>query len=138
MPWTRDDAVAHLQKFAQPKSLGKCGRYTREAIEAGGIVLARHASAKDYGISLKAVGFGEYHSEVVGNFLKGDVVIIQGFDGHPHGHMAMFDGRNWISDFVQTGLYPGSAYRKNKPTYRIYRYGVLLDNTRRMTSSTYA
>jgi len=53
----------------------------------------------------------------------GDVGIVQPIKGHPHGHMAMFDGKHWISDFVQLhGLYPGPGYRTAKPPYAIYRH----------------
>lgn len=49
-------------------------------------------------------------------------MIIQPIPGHPHGHMAMYDGAYWISDFVQYyGFYPGNAYRTAKPPYQIYR-----------------
>lgn len=34
----------------------------------------------------------------------------------------MWNGENWVSDFVQKTLYPGSAYRKAKPNYKIYRW----------------
>jgi hypothetical protein len=124
MTWNLDKAVEYLGNHAQTKSTGNCAKYTRDAIEAGGVVLARHNSAKDYGISLVHAGFRE---AITNQYVKGDVVIIQGFGGHPHGHMAMFDGSKWISDFVQSGLYPGPSYREKKPSYRIYRYGVLWD-----------
>ena len=53
----------------------------------------------------------------------GDVVVIQPAMGHLHGHMAMYNGKIWISDFKQqNGLYPGEAYRKEKPVFKIYRY----------------
>ena len=60
-------------------------------------------------------------------FEKGDVVVIQGIPGHPHGHMAMYDGSIWISDFRQPDLYPGTAYRVARPSYKIYRYALLWD-----------
>ncbi|MBP5132993.1 CHAP domain-containing protein, partial [Pseudomonas protegens] len=53
----------------------------------------------------------------------GDVVIIQPIAGHPHGHMAMFNGTLWVSDFKQLhGFYPGHSYRVHKPAYKIYRH----------------
>ena len=133
MAWNLDKAVEHLRKHAQPKSTGNCAHYTREAIEAGGVVLVRHGSAKDYGISLLHAGFRE---AITNQYVKGDVVIIQGFQGHPHGHMAMYDGSKWISDFVQSGLYPGPAYREKKPSYKIYRYGVLWDGIQKPQAAT--
>src|SRR5262249_21647392 len=57
MRWDDARAIKHLQHKAEPHSTGHCAQYVRQAIEAGGVVLLRHGSAKDYGPSLIAVGF---------------------------------------------------------------------------------
>jgi hypothetical protein len=117
-----DAAVKKLDARAQDKSLGRCAEYVRVAIEAGGVTLVRHTSAKDYGDSLLGVGFSTVSD---GLSKAGDVAIIQPIAGHPHGHMAMFDGRIWVSDFKQyRGYYPGPGYRKIKPPVSFYRYGM--------------
>lgn len=121
MAWDVAAAVEHLNENAQPKSLGRCGQYTREAIEAGGVTLTRRASAKDYGSSLLAVGF-EALSMTPARHQPGDVVIVQPVPGHPHGHMAMYNGKAWVSDFVQRDIYPGQAYRKHKASFTVYRH----------------
>lgn len=123
MPWNVNKAVQYLEAHAQPHSTGQCAHYVREAVEAGGVTLVRHVSAKNYGSSLTAVGFLVVPSGPTYMHQKGDVGIVQPIKGHPHGHMAMFDGKHWISDFVQYhGLYPGQSYRDAKPAYTIYRY----------------
>src|SRR5436190_609959 len=120
--WNRERAIDHLDAYSAGASLGKCASYTRTAIEAGGLILSRHNSAKDYGASLEEAGFVAM-GEMAGGFETGDVVVIEGIEGHRHGHMAMFDGAYWVSDFTQqNGLYPGPAYRQAKPPYVIYRY----------------
>jgi hypothetical protein len=122
MAWDVGKAVKHLHDKAKPQSTGHCAQFVREAIEAGGVTLLRHNSAKDYGTSLTAVGVTAVSTR--GGYIHkaGDVGIVQPIPGHPHGHMAMFDGRHWISDFVQYhGLYPGKSYRAAKPPYAIYR-----------------
>src|SRR5690606_36241962 len=49
--------------------------------------------------------------------------VIQAAPGHVHGHMAMFNGTKWVSDFVQDkGFYPAQAYRTNNIAYKLYRY----------------
>ena len=132
MGWDQDESVKHLRKHARPHSHGRCAQYTREAIEAGlgGGKLARPASAdaKDYGLALQGAGFAPLPG-MCGGFQQGDVAIIEGFEGHPHGHMAMFDGKQWISDFPQNnyvgregGLYPGGAYADKKPDDKLYRW----------------
>jgi hypothetical protein len=57
MLWDRDKAVGHLRKHGLTHSTGRCAQFTREAVEAGGVQLIRHGSAKDYGDSLTRVGF---------------------------------------------------------------------------------
>jgi streptogramin lyase len=72
------------------------------------------------------LGFQEYHGF---DYRSGDVVVIQGWqspqDSNPSGHMAMFDGMQWISDFYQgykSDPYPGLLYRRHRPSFRIYRH----------------
>ena len=119
MAWDKTGAVRHLQTNARQSSQSRCAEYTRRAIEAGGLRLMHTASAKNYGSSLICAGF----REVRGTPQPGDVVVIQAITGHPHGHMAMFDGQIWISDFRQMhGFYPAQVYRTIKPAYQICRH----------------
>jgi hypothetical protein len=120
--WDVGAAVKHLKSHARATSHGQCARYTRVAIEAGGVTLVHHVSAKDYGSSLTKVGF-KSQGQLASGYRAGDVAIIQPIKGHGHGHMCMYDGRHWISDFKQMhGLYPGPGYRKQKPAFVVYRY----------------
>ncbi len=119
-----------MNRRARARSVGRCAQYVRFAIEAGGItLLAKHRSAKDAGGSLLTAGFlalegvpeGAVEEEPV--LQVGDVVVVQSVPRHPHGHMAMYNGSIWVSDFRQLhGLYPGPGYRGAKPLYTIYRY----------------
>lgn len=135
--WDKEKAIKHLNSKAETKSRGLCAAYTRRAIEAGGLVLSRHTSAKDYGISLQSVGFLSLGCDT-GIYLIGDVVIVDGFKDHPHGHMAMFNGNIWVSDFKQRTLYPGPAHRKHKPNYTIFRYSFIYDSPISQRSSMLA
>ncbi|MFZ4833744.1 N-acetylglucosaminidase [Rouxiella sp. Mn2063] len=109
------------------------------ALEAGGIKIPvprirTLASACDYGPSLQEKGFdpifthsgagkAEFTSLVIPGQQAGDVVVIQPIAGHPDGHIAMFNGLHWVSDFVQyKGFYPGPSYRNIKPAFILYRY----------------
>lgn len=119
MPWGRVRAVNYVRLHAKAKSQRRCAEYVRRAIESGGIRLTRTASAKNYGTSLEAAGFYRVNDAP----RHGDVVVIEAIVGHEDGHMAMYDGLYWFSDFKQPyGLYPGSAYREHKPPYKIYRH----------------
>jgi hypothetical protein len=87
------------------------------AIAAGGINILNTEFAKDYGNSLLKAGFTALPSS--SNPEKGDVVVIQPYPGSrlQAGHMAMFDGKTWYSDFKQKDLYPGNGYRRNHLRY---------------------
>jgi hypothetical protein len=86
-----------------------CAKRVREALRAGGVALEQTLHAKDYGPSLLRAGFTKIVPPVA-PFCAGDV-----------GHMAMFDGADWVSDFVQRDLHGGPAYRAAAPIVALYR-----------------
>ena len=119
-----DAAVYELDANAEASSTGKCATYVRKAIEAGGIKLGRpnSGSAKDYGTYLEDSGFFPVDNT---NYspLKGDVRVIQNYPkGSIHGHIDMYNGTQWVSDFFQNGFWPGQGYREHRPSYTIYRW----------------
>jgi hypothetical protein len=134
MSWDKPKAIKFLQDHAEPPyGVGKCAAYVINAIEAGGLTIARTAtgSAKTLGPILTAAGF-KAQAGVPVPYQSGDVAVIDGFsktaaDGikrdHPHGQMDMFDGTQWISDLKQTGVSPylGIDYEKAKSSFLIYR-----------------
>lgn len=113
-------AVEHLVSHAHRKSQGRCAMYVRQALEAGGLNMNGHPSeAYQYVDFLPKVGF--YEVDKSGYIPQpGDVIVIQPVAGHPHGHIAMYSGSNWISDFVQIDMWGGSDYRK-KANYNLFR-----------------
>ena len=123
--WDLDAAIAHLQNAAHEDPGKKCGVYVREAIEAGGIRMnkalnpTKEGSAFGFGPILRDTGF---RTMAPGEKLqKGDVVVFQATKGHKHGHVAMFDGRQWISGYKQNSIYAASIYEDNRVPYVIYR-----------------
>lgn len=117
-----DKAVEHLNDNAHAKSIHRCGEYTRQAIEAGGVTLQRHEDAKDYGSSLEAVGFSQVAdpSSMSGYTpQRGDVAVFGAPGGSGSGHMQMYNGSQWVSDFRQNHFLPGSKY--SGTPYTIYR-----------------
>ena len=120
MGWNVNAAVEYLDNQAKGTvSQKRCAEFTSNAIDHGGIHLQRFHSAKDFGSSLLAEGFVAITGD---DYKRGDVVIIQGFGKHTDGHMAMYDGEHWVSDFKQRTLYPGDEYRTAKPPYVVYRH----------------
>ena len=105
---------------AMDTSVGYCAKYVRWALESGGMNTdGRPRSAKDYGPFLLKKGFKEVPR---GDDKIGDIAVIESFTNNPHGHIEMFNGENWVSDFVQRTFYPGQSYRDAKPNYKIYRW----------------
>ena len=113
---------------ASDTSVGLCAKYVRLALEDGGMTTwgktkadQRPGSAKDYGPFLLHKGFTEI--EVSNdNYQIGDIAVIESFPKNEHGHIEMYNGENWVSDFIQRTFYPGRAYRKAKPNFKIYRW----------------
>lgn len=115
------EALNHLTSNALSNSSGYCARYVREALEAGGLsTYGRPVSACDYDTYLSMIGFSIVDSS---NYTpqEGDIVVHEATSGHSHGHIAMYNGNQWISDFIQNDMYGGSAYRDN-PNYTVLRW----------------
>lgn len=120
MSWNKDAAISRIRSRASGSSHSHCARYTREAIAAGGVNVDHTLKAKDYGAPLKRAGFQEVPQG--STLMAGDVVVIQpNVGGNGIGHMAMYDGTTWFSDFRQRSMYPGATYRSQHPPYKIYR-----------------
>jgi len=134
-------AVAYLEDHAAEDyrgSKGECAAFVRKALAADGIVIAakdHEAAAYSYE---KALRMGKYGFDVVADVGRGlgfpppasqdftpeagDVVVIQAIPGHPNGHIAMYSGTRWISDFKQEHFWPHHAYDMAKPHYVIFRH----------------
>ena len=116
--WSTPRAIAYARQHALSRSHGKCAHFVTDALKHGGAQLQLTPFAKDMGRNLIAAGF----SAISGNPQPGDVAVIQPIPGHPYGHACIYDGRQWISDFVQRTMYPGPGYRAVHPGYVIYRH----------------
>lgn len=121
--WDIEKAVATLNSNAQSGSLGKCAKYVRLAINAGGIATPGNpVSAKDYKGYLEKFGFKQVSTS---SYQKGDIAVFEAFQGdkkyHEHGHIQMYNGSQWVSDFKQRDFWAGGDYRKHQPGHVIYR-----------------
>ena len=96
--------------------------YCRLGMEAAGLDTGdrpRSGDAGDYGPFLlrhgaQTVPQDSYVPQV------GDVVVFDKTEQHPYGHIEMYDGQHWISDFKQHSFSP---YRNSAstPPFTIYR-----------------
>ncbi|NHV08878.1 glycoside hydrolase family 104 protein [Cronobacter turicensis] len=122
--------VARKYKYGN----GQCAKYVKAALISGGAssVGSDINAAKDYGAWLESIGFEAVKSATTVNMggvysvssqRAGDVVVIQNAPGHPYGHMTMFNGTCWVSDYVQDkGFYPAQVYRDQNTKYVLYHY----------------
>lgn len=125
-----DKSVNYLNENAEDDSIGKCAMYVRMALEAGGLNLNdRPPSAKDYNPYLELKGFvkvdkGNYEAE------KGDIAVFVAFVRkkdtgevkiHKYGHIQMYNGEKWVSDFVQREFWAGPDFKSVQPEYEIFR-----------------
>jgi hypothetical protein len=127
MPVDLEKFTAHLRKHALPKyGKRRCGEFVRKALQAGGAEFhGRYpATGKEFGPALEMLGFHEITVDDPArfSFLKGDVMVMAPYKGSTAGHVAAYDGKSWISDFVQNDFWAGPAYRTEKPHYVVYRY----------------
>jgi type VI secretion system secreted protein VgrG len=120
-----DEFAKELRANAGKISKRQCATYLRIALAAGGARTYAHpAEARNYGPLLARNGYSVIQVEEPERFVpkKGDIVVFQPTrTGNKAGHIQGFDGRNWVSDFVQTGFWPGPGYRRERPSYVVYR-----------------
>lgn len=109
--YSNEKAVEYLVKHAETRSKSRCALYVRRAISAGGCpTFLQPASACDYDEFLPDLGFSQIDAE---GYIPqaGDIVVFSAIKGHKHGHICMYAGNHWISDFKQRSMYSASAYR---------------------------
>jgi RHS repeat-associated protein len=117
----KEKVVQWMRENAHERSRGQCARYCRMGLEAGGFdSTGRPVSAGDYGPFLKSRGAQEVPSK---DYMPqmGDIVVFGKTQAHPHGHTAIYDGTQWISDFKQRDMNP-YRNRESAGRHTIYRF----------------
>lgn len=108
------DAHAHLH------STHHCAASVRRAMEAAGMSTAdRPGDAGDYGPFLMRHGAQVIPPESY-EPKAGDIAVFDKTEDHPAGHVQIYDGHQWVSDFMQHGFSP---YRDQEttPGVTVYR-----------------
>lgn len=117
--WNPEQAAEYATENAEKKSVGMCALYVRKAINAGGIPLWSCGSAWRYNKVLTMLNFGEV---AVNEERKvGDIVVFQPIGGRKHGHIAIWNGRQWVSDFKQRNFIVHSDYTTEGAQWAIFR-----------------
>lgn len=110
--YSNEKAVEYLTKHAKDHSVNSCALYVRRVISAGGCpTFLQPPSACDYNFFLPDLGFSKVDADGY-TPQTGDIVVFSAIKGHKHGHICMYNGRQWISDFKQRSMYSASAYRR--------------------------
>jgi len=125
--WINNQAFANYMDSHYPntKGNGQCATACRQGMEAGGLNTAGHPiDAKNYGPFLLQHG---YHTvpgaSYFGNEQVGDIAVFQPAPGHSQsGHIEMYDGNGWVSDFQQKNFSPYHGFKPPTLNFKIYRH----------------
>lgn len=117
--WNPKEAAEYATKHAEKRSVGLCALYLRKAIIAGGIPLHIGSDAWSYKYLLPMLGFEAVENGA--NKKVGDIVVFQPIGGRKFGHIAIWNGKQWVSDFKQRSIIVHSDYRREGCEYAIFR-----------------
>ena len=114
----KDKAAAYVTKHAETKSRTWCAWSVMRALHAGGCP-AYLLPAYGYEWLLPRMDFVEVSRT---NYVpqKGDLIVFPAIGKHIWGHIQMWDGKQWVSDFRQMNMIPAKAYYKTK--WKIFRH----------------
>lgn len=133
--WDVDKMVQTLIKNAGTASKGQCAKYVRMAMQAGDLkkkFISGLASAYMYADALPRMGWGAIGNVKSVQAKKGDIVVFPQYGKSKHGHIAMFTGSQWISDFVQKTAFPSSNNQSLANT--VFRAGSVHDSGKSFSS----
>lgn len=133
--WDIDKMVQTLIKNAGTASKGQCAKYVRMAMQAGDLkkkFISGLASAYMYADALPRMGWGAIGNVKSVQAKKGDIVVFPQYGKSKHGHIAMFTGSQWISDFVQKTAFPSSNNQGLANT--VFRAGSVHDSGKSFSS----
>ena len=114
-----------IDKFAQrlrgvtaQSTSQNCAKSVRLALESAGAKFNGHpVAAADWGSTLQKIGYQKINLSF-DRPQKGDIYIINRTQNHVYGHIAGFNGSNWVSDFQQRGY---AVYKDPNVRYEYYR-----------------
>ena len=124
--WNPELAAEYATRNAEKRSEGLCALYVRKAINAGGVPLFKCGSAWHYKYVLPVLNFHQLGKQAEREV--GDIVVFQPIGGRKFGHIAMWNGKQWVSDFKQRNLIVHSDYTKEGCEYAIFRRTANVEN----------
>lgn len=94
---------------AESHSRCMCAWYVMRAVQHGGCFTCGIYPAYAYKDILPKLGYKEIQDEPI---QKGDICVLSQNSKSDFGHIAIYDGQQWVSDYRQNSIYPGTAYQK--------------------------
>ena len=95
-----------ITKNALTRSSGYCAKFVRKGLQEAGYDLKTQAHAYQYNNgALTEAGFSKVDPGKDG-LQKGDVMVIPAEGKHKSGHIQMYNGTQWVSDFKQNSVNP--------------------------------
>ena len=116
--WNPEKAAVYATENAEVKSVGLCALYVRRAMIAGGIPLYQGGNAWSYKYILPVIGFENVNENE--GLMVGDIVVFQPIGGRKFGHIAIWNGKQWVSDFKQRSIIVHSDYRSQDCEYAVF------------------
>ncbi|MGA9697433.1 CHAP domain-containing protein [Acinetobacter sp. ANC 3781] len=113
-----DKFTNFLQGISSYSSSQKCAKSIRLALESAGARFQSHpVAAADWGNTLTKIGYRQINPKFDAP-KEGDIYIIDRTGKHVYGHIAGFNGTQWVSDFKQKSY---DVYNEKGLTYKYYR-----------------
>lgn len=117
--YDKEEAVKYLENMSGEKSRCMCAWYVMKALQHGGCYPCGIYPAYAYGNRLLSMGFDEIpHDKYVPQI--GDISVLSRNSRSSFGHIAVYNGQRWLSDFKQKSMYPTETYRQESEV-RIFR-----------------
>lgn len=120
-------ATNYLKTHAKSHSIEKCWAYVKRGLIKGGLPptdIIPAADASPYleknGFKCIYAGYNDGHKGTnYGQPCLGDITVFEKTPKHDYGHIDMWCGNAWISDFIQNGNWVSGSY---KGRFTVWRY----------------
>jgi hypothetical protein len=109
--YSNSKAADYATNNAAPQSRSMCAGYVIKAMWRGGCPIGL-VPAYAYNKILPQIGFKEIPSNDY-RPQKGDICVLPQNRKASFGHIAIYNGSQWVSDFKQKSIYPSRPYREN-------------------------
>lgn len=110
-------AARFARENAKAESSGGSTKSIKNALVKAGYSFTAPAAASDYPAkALPEMGFSAVDNNSA--WLVGDIMVFSSNKYYKNGHIQIYDGANWISDYIQPNWIP---FPDNVPTFTLWR-----------------